>query len=309
MIENQLKVNRLACLGGNAESYGFEYDDNNAYGEEQIVTLYPGDVFYFPSGMWHRVESLQPGVSLNVSLMGTTYASLVCQSLEHLLSSKEDWREVVCTSGEDCTQRLQGLLGGLSRVVDDFVNKQGGANSLLPPALRYPPLMEQNDDESSDEDEGLSECNSNDEENQSNSGGTPTSGIIISIENFEGPPGWSSDRPHSDAILVKNPLASLIAMSDIVQNLKSGSDEDKQHASTKQYILNVNFAGNEMMESHIRVILEAESSSVNLIDQIDMYIKLDAEDQDKEHGFGDILPPPCLFYYGYFSWSSTQQPC
>eukprot|EP00957_Ditylum_brightwellii_P164221 12502740-Ditylum_brightwellii.AAC.1 len=90
VIENQLKLARLSCLSGNAvmdsssetadstrgKSYGFEYGDNNAYGPEQTITLYPGDVFYFPSGMWHKVETIKEGISLNVSLMGTTYANL-----------------------------------------------------------------------------------------------------------------------------------------------------------------------------------------------------------------------------------------
>ena len=114
-------------MGGNAVSgllestgaYGFEYDDNNAYGEEQTVTLHPGDVFYFPSGMWHRVETVEPGISLNVSLMGTTYVTLVSKALEHLMvGSDEGWREVVTSrpGAEDGTNnRLQGLLGGLSK--------------------------------------------------------------------------------------------------------------------------------------------------------------------------------------------------
>ena len=159
---------RLSCLGGNNTtdtphdeeattaskpnfngSYGFEYGKNNAYGPEQTVTLYPGDVLYFSSGMWHRVETVEPGVSLNVSLMETTYATLVCDALQHLLVGKDQgWREVVTSRPgvEDGAERLQGLLGGLSQLVDDFVTKQGGAQSLLPPALCHPPLGHEEED-------------------------------------------------------------------------------------------------------------------------------------------------------------------
>lgn len=61
------------------------------------VTLRPGDVLYFPAGMWHRVETVESGISLNVSLMGTTYARLLCEALQHLLLGSDDdgWREVV----------------------------------------------------------------------------------------------------------------------------------------------------------------------------------------------------------------------
>ena len=58
VVENQLKVARLCCMVGDAAAtvqgnYGFVYNDHNAYGPEQTITLYPGDVLYFPSGMWH----------------------------------------------------------------------------------------------------------------------------------------------------------------------------------------------------------------------------------------------------------------
>ena len=88
VIENQLKVARMSCghgaggrdrgRGGGGPRYdgphGFECGEDNAHGPERTVTLRPGDVLYFPSGMWHTVETVEDGVSLNVSLMGTTYA-------------------------------------------------------------------------------------------------------------------------------------------------------------------------------------------------------------------------------------------
>jgi len=336
VVENQLKVARLSCLGGNAtsneNSYGFEYNDNNAVGEEQVVTLYPGDCFYFPSGMWHTVETIEPGISLNVSLMGTTYAQLVSESLQHLLSQHEEWREVVTSrpgdNEETGSSHLQGLLSGLSQVVDDFVNKQGGAQSILPPALCHPPLRQEGDDDEAEDtlsnadseckednsscdekdeamnDQKMDHMSDNDEDEEDDS---PVSGMIISIDNFESPVGWSSSQP-SNAKLIKNPLACLIAMSDI------DSDDDKQkQRDVKQYILNVNYCGNDMMESHIRVILE--STSPNIIDQMDWYLECEAKGLDAGQLFNNsngnassssryLPPPPVLFYFGYFSWTS-----
>ena len=222
---------------------------------------------------------------------------------------------------------LQGLLSGLSQVVDDFVNKQGGAQSILPPALCRPPLgLGEEDDEAEDSssNEG-SECkeddNSGDEKNEAvndqkmdhmsdndedEEDDSPVSGMIISIDNFESPAGWSSSQP-SNAKLIKNPLACLIAMSDI------DSDGKQKQRGVKQYVLNVNYCGNDMMESHIRVILEA--TSPNIIEQMDWYLECEAKGLDAGQLFDNsngnasissryLPPPPVLFYFGYFSWTS-----
>mmetsp|Transcript_16452 Transcript_16452/g.35758 ORF Transcript_16452/g.35758 Transcript_16452/m.35758 type:complete len:694 (+) Transcript_16452:49-2130(+) len=391
VVENQLKVARLSCLGENTTvhqcgkkvvsaaeidvgAYGFEYGENNAYGPEQTVTLCPGDVLYFPSGMWHRVESVEPGVSLNVSLMGTNYATLVCEALRHLMVGRDEgWREVVASRpGEEggALEHLRGMLGGLSRLVDDFVTKQGGAQSLLPPALCHPPLGPEEEEgplEGEDGDDINNDCDSDEEENQSSKDETsgplnermegndeenqsstdersgsvnkqimkdesddeeeedvPSSGIIIPIDDFKGSSGWTCERP-SDARLIKNPLASLISMTDIAgfhqqhRSLDGNVDNADNHDEMKKrYILNVNFAGNEMMESHIRVILE--TSNPKSIDLMDWYLECEAQGQNpgntfmqnsKENGFSDgnnskHTPPLCLFYYGYFSWGNER---
>jgi hypothetical protein len=311
VVEDQLKAARLlchpssssstssSCYTKNSSEYGFEYNNSNAYGPEQTVTLYPGDVLYFPAGMWHKVETLEDGISLNVSLMGTTYAKLVCDSLHHLLLSSGDngWREIVqvrpstTNDGGGEIGRLQGLLAGLGRLVDDFVTNKGGAQCLLPPALCYPPLtstmMGQNN-----EDDGECDGSSNDEESataeeDNEDEGQPSSGIIVvSVDDFVGPPEWNSLRPPNTRI-VKNPLATLIPMADITGDSIRNSDGRK-----RQYILNVNYAGNEMMESHVRVIFEtSEASSIR---QMEHYCARGSADKD------DDTPPLCLFYYGYF---------
>ena len=169
VIENQLKVARLSCMSGTTTSqdtsaYGFEYGENNAYGPEMTITLYPGDCFYFPSGMWHKVETVEPGISLNVSLMGTTYAKLFSDALQHLLvGSDEGWREIVTSrpGGEqDATNHLESMMSRLPEVISDFVNK-GGAQNILPPALQYPPIGNDEDDESGSE-ESIDEASEDD---------------------------------------------------------------------------------------------------------------------------------------------------
>ena len=323
VIENQLKVGRL-CMAGedtaaNKGNYGFEYNDNNAYGPEETITLHPGDVLYFPSGMWHTVKTIEPGVSLNVSLMGTTYATLACEALQHILVSDERWREVVTSRPGDVygAKRLHQLMKGLSKTIDNFV-ANGGAAHVLPPgelvmcvillcllftkstvphvavllyiALCYPP-EEKEDKSDCDEDENSSaaesiddiECKNQDDVQQSDC-------LLVDMDTFEGPSGWKCEKLPG-AKLVKNPLATLIAKDDVTSHIQSEENELEQHR--KQYILNLNFAGNEMFESHIRLILATEQYS-DLMDHCvlgDMHLVKD-----------EI--PDCLFYYGLFAWAT-----
>mmetsp|Transcript_19354 Transcript_19354/g.38840 ORF Transcript_19354/g.38840 Transcript_19354/m.38840 type:complete len:692 (+) Transcript_19354:62-2137(+) len=350
VVENQLKVARMS-----RKNYGFEYDDNNTLGEEKEIYLYPGDVLYFPSGMWHKVESVEAGVSMNVSLMGTTWASLVCNSLQHLLLGQDErWREVVTfrppnasanhSGGDDGVARLQKLLGELPEIIRKFTTESGGAISLMPPALCYPQrrsgeveeeeekwieeLQRIGEDADSDVDEAASDsvCIDGDENGadmtneEVDEADHMTWGIVVSLDDFVGPPGWSSDEP-SNASLVKNPLASLIPMA-IVTTPVTGSDIPNN--GPKKYILNVNYAGNEMCESHVRVVLE----TIDHIDLMDWYIgceskaidagklycevkglvksteeKLDLSRTSSDERYAGSVPPTALFYYGYFSWN------
>ena len=133
---------------------------HNARGEPQEVILEPGDVLYFPAGMWHKVQVLEPGVSLNISLMAMNYASLTCQALEHyLLQRHGQWRQTILThhyhdratygttnlfneslshssSPRSAVEQLQYLLEhDLTQAVHDLLQKHGGASAILPPVL------------------------------------------------------------------------------------------------------------------------------------------------------------------------------
>eukprot|EP00978_Attheya_sp_CCMP212_P047791 scaffold430725_cov63-Attheya_sp.AAC.1 len=72
-VESQLKAARLS-------NPTFQFDqhhlDTNGFGDEEEVLLETGDTLYFPAGMWHKVETVEPGVSINISLMGMNYATL-----------------------------------------------------------------------------------------------------------------------------------------------------------------------------------------------------------------------------------------
>jgi len=316
VIENQLKVARLSCMSGtgcdsdteNNNPYGFEYGENNAYGPEMTVTLYPGDCLYFPSGMWHKVETVEPGISMNVSLMGTTYAKLMSEALHHLLiGSDEGWREIVTSrpGEEDATKHLECLMSRLPEVISDFVKNRGGARCILPPALQYPPIGNEENDGSEksvgedEEEKGEDEEVQSDDESSADDDTPSSSGIIIPMDHFSGPPGWSCNKPPNTK-LAKNPLATLIAMHEITQHLEEEAAAAATSSSSKKYILNVNFAGNDMYESHIRVIFETQKFAP----MMDLFIACEARGDFDGNEIDLALhhPPPCLFYYGYLLW-------
>jgi hypothetical protein len=68
----------------------------NSDPEVQEVVLVAGDVLYFPAGMWHAVECVEAGVSLNVSLMASSWADLTASAVKHALSASSVCRAALC---------------------------------------------------------------------------------------------------------------------------------------------------------------------------------------------------------------------
>ena len=229
------------------------------------------------------------------------------------------WREVVTSrtsnsgaGGSSAVDRLAELLGGLGGLVDDFVRDGGGAASVLPPALCHPPMEQRSAGRDGEDESGA------DDATRSSADDPPVSGIVVDVDGFEGPPAWSSWRKPPGGRLVRNPLACLIPMSDITRPLscggrRGGDDDDddgdeggRPRPSAELYVLNANYGGNEMYDSNLRVILETSDERTKAL--VRECIELDTAGS-----MGDWLKlearaesiPACLFYYGYFSWSST----
>jgi len=271
VIENQIKAARLS----NPDyQFGKQDLESNAFGNEVDIIMDAGDVLYFPAGMFHKVETLEKGVSINISLMGSTYASLVCKTLEHLLLEKEEWREVICSSqerGSDVLEKLKSLISSLPSVVE-HCGECGLAEGILPPVLRQPPTFqlveeEQEIEESeSGEDDGDSPGEDGDGEvdDDVDVDDDDDDEHIVDINEFELPEDFNSITPSRNKAWRRNPLASLMRMTDVKSFF-----EDKQHHSEEDtrnlFILNINFAGNEMHESAVRVILRDESGRLEYL--------------------------------------------
>lgn len=71
--------------------------------EECVVDLSPGDVLYFPAGMWHMVEALpcadgHTSLSVNFSLVSPSWADTASSAVRHMLWGDDDWRRMVSVS-------------------------------------------------------------------------------------------------------------------------------------------------------------------------------------------------------------------
>jgi hypothetical protein len=155
-------------------------NNNNSTGPLEQVILRPGDVLYFPAGMWHKIEVLEPGVSMNISLMATNYATLTCQALQHYLLQRTDtdaWRDclvaprslprqqqddanlasnttstTIAAARSSVVDHLNKLLQELPGIIQEF-QRNGGAQAILPPVLHHGKTFANDDDEALGEDE------------------------------------------------------------------------------------------------------------------------------------------------------------
>lgn len=75
----------------------FDPDPPRAFYEKaEEVVLRPGSMLYVPAGTWHRVECEENSLSINVSLMGLSWADLVGDALKQRLRTHDAARRTVC---------------------------------------------------------------------------------------------------------------------------------------------------------------------------------------------------------------------
>ncbi|GKZ00581.1 hypothetical protein MPSEU_001010300 [Mayamaea pseudoterrestris] len=275
-VEAQLKS---AHLSNPDFVYGYPQEGVNAVGSVEEVTLRPGDVLYFPAGMWHKIDVIEPGVSINVSLMASSYASVTCQALQHVLLKDEHWRASVShNSATNVVDQLQALLGKLPGVIE-VLKRNYGAEAIIPPVMRAGriiPLEGNDDDDDDDYDEEMDET---DGERGSGRDDAPVELDSQFIEQFD----MSETKLRDTLILMRlsiNPLASMLRKDEItsfyqninrsaITNDENTSFEDASNVTNAKaqctYVLNVNYAGNDMHESSVRRCIR---SNVQLLQQL-----------------------------------------
>ncbi|CAD7974810.1 unnamed protein product [Amoebophrya sp. A25] len=101
----------------------------------EVIELYPGDVFYFPSGMWHRVETVSDelSISINFSLQGERWCDLIANALRQVMARSALLRSKVvgCFTQQDFRRRAAANLGVAMDVLRDYVPHDSWSNSRL----------------------------------------------------------------------------------------------------------------------------------------------------------------------------------
>lgn len=256
--------------------------------------------------MWHKVEVIEPGVSINISLMAANYATVTCQALQHLLLKREEWREaVVSNSTTNVIERLKTLLHELPGIIHDFEREGGGAEAIIPPAVRQGEAIrlpdEEDDGSEEDEDEGHDE--------------------IVDVQNDAGrKKAYDRYQCTEEQVreqlqryrVVRNPLATLLRATEIYRFYKTPCDDEDEECDGEMMVLNVNYAGNEIHESVVRKRIKERGMLLSHV-----YSKSkNAANNTEGPNADDLLPPlddwvaseidrsmlGCLVYYGYLLW-------
>ena len=83
------------------------------------MTLSPGDVLYHPAGIWHQVECVEDSIAINISLISASYAEVFTTALQQLLWQDPMWRAPLTHNRELALSRMQSLLQGIPRLLED----------------------------------------------------------------------------------------------------------------------------------------------------------------------------------------------
>eukprot|EP00761_Pharyngomonas_kirbyi_P011226 gb/GECH01011251.1/.p1 GENE.gb/GECH01011251.1/~~gb/GECH01011251.1/.p1 ORF type:complete len:972 (+),score=284.83 gb/GECH01011251.1/:1-2916(+) len=121
-VEQQFKVHRL-----HNQDFSYLPPENYQIRDDVVeVTLTPGTFMYFPAGFWHSVECTEDSVSINLSLVGTTWADLLADSMRQCLWKTEEGRSMICMNdAQDGQRQVEKALQVLRK----------SANSLQPQSI------------------------------------------------------------------------------------------------------------------------------------------------------------------------------
>lgn len=315
VMESQVVASRLANETLQSPTSMISTTDANtnaANTKVEIVDMYPGDVLYFPAGMWHTVETIESGISINISLMASNYATITCQALQHFLLRNEEWRQCIQNRNGSAVEQLQQLIQSLPNILKTAAdNNEWNARMILPPVLYEPTKADS--DEAADPD---------DDEDEDESDTDETDGVVkicdivlpdIMIDGLDVFHQW----PVNTHRLCRNPLATLLHEEKEIRNcftnfqplqsdrhyFPTPSDATGRNDCHSIYVLNVNFAGNESHESMIRYRLLLNDSTVQEIYGVVNRQRPLFSDADRltAHHIN------CLVYYGFLSWGKIKE--
>jgi hypothetical protein len=113
VAETQLKVLKLSDSMFSVNEY-----INNKKNKPYEVIIEAGDILYHPAGIWHEVECIENSISINISLVGVTYAEVVSNAIQQLLLQNDKYREIVNVSHQkNALQVIQNIFDEIQSIV------------------------------------------------------------------------------------------------------------------------------------------------------------------------------------------------
>lgn len=235
VLEQQMKIHKFcdSSFSPVNDSEGFRESDY----EEVIVS--EGSVFYHPAGIWHRVECLEDSVSINISLISSTWADILSEASRQLLWKCESTRKYISLPFDNSQQiDLSKAYVQIQEAIDlqkSFLDELRPAD-ILPRAclLGQPKLISI----------------------------TSASGIENRMEVI--PCISPMESLTEDSILRINPLSVLFPSSSVIDsNLRASIDQRTLSDAPKsyRYVVHVGFAGDDL-HSNSRVEISVDSPTL-----------------------------------------------
>eukprot|EP01083_Nonionella_stella_P090461 252704_1 len=270
--ECQFKLHR-----SESEHFDFEkwkqFDVKEEYKDKiKVVDLKAGSVLYFPSGMWHKVETVSPqSLSINLSIVPMTYQTLIGEAINHFMSTNAMFRSPVLYNDMQQTHRT---LNGLCDTLKTFISNMSTHPSCVMP------YSFSNHSLSSDNSVCVEMVDFEDKEEDDGDAAKPPEiamdmcfiinplSVLIPFADIYGQEQGNKDSTESqDAAERFGSLEDL----DMEEEDDDGDEEDEDeehHKILKQYVLHVNF-GNDSFESISRIVFQCKSeTTINIINWI-----------------------------------------
>ena len=236
--------------------------DREELEDHEVVELREGSVMYFPAGMWHSVECLEDSLSINLSLVSTSWGSLLTKGLQHLLWKDDKWREGVRGDNLEEARKKASLL------LKDLKEKVGklSAEDLLPPSVWLPRvkqihLLHQVEEAPAEAESGLLR-------------GKLV--VLLSSEHFT---KWNIDSQElQQYLLPEEELSERDEQGGEEKEVEEKGEEEKKEEEKGEkkkeeenvihYFVNHNF-GNEDLESEVRQVLIVPLHLKSVVDYFD----------------------------------------
>ena len=280
--ECQIKLHKSQYPKFNANQWK-EFDDlnNKKYCDEiKIIDLKPGSTLYFPSGMWHKVETISDkSLSINLSIIPMTYGQLINNAINHYMAIDPIFREPILHNNNNNNKTIINKLSNKIQVFLSNINKY--PSCLIPPSFSNDSLSSNNTVciEMVDFDE-----NDQDDDKYKNTIKPPeitinSNNIIINPLSVIIPFNDIYPQKQSSQINKIQDLGEKFATFDDLETKYDDNEDDydeddaddnnNQEPVLKQYILHINFGEADSFASVSRVILQCKNElTIKIIDWI-----------------------------------------